>query len=208
MWSDEDCAAYETYWVPGTMQRLAYDIFRFTGLRRHDATLLGPFHIKTGNLEIKTQKTGMIVSFQVPPALLKSILATKEAGKETFLVNRKGKPFDKYTFGNWFRVACRAAKVAKSAHGIRKASASLAAESDVTEAEINSFFGWSHASKESATYLEKARRNRMGTSASNKMFARTVPKGKGKRTGIAKQINFKKLGVVGPPGFEPGTRRL
>lgn len=178
-WTDDDCAAYEAQWPIGTMQRLAYDIFRYTGLRRHDATLLGPGHIKDGEFTIVTQKTGMEVSSVVPLGLVASLAATK-TGPGTFLVNLKGKPFDKFTFGNWFRKACRAAKVFKSAHGIRKATAKMAAEADVTEAQINSFFGWAHGSKESAVYLEKARRNRMATSASKKMFARPLQKGAGK----------------------------
>ena len=178
-WTADDCAAFEARWAVGTMQRLAYDIFRFTGLRRHDATLLGPGHIKDGEFTIKTKKTGMVVSSDIPPGLVAAISATA-TGPTTFLVNLKGKPFDKYTFGNWFRAACNKAGVKGSAHGIRKASANTAAEADVTEAQINSFFGWAHGSKESAVYLEKARRNRMAKAASQKMFARPLQKGKGR----------------------------
>lgn len=39
--------------------------------------------------------------------------------------------------------------------------ASEAAEATATEAQLNSFFGWAHGSRESATYVEKASRKKM-----------------------------------------------
>jgi hypothetical protein len=119
------------------------------------------------------------------PPLLKSIATTK-TGDLTFLVTAKGRPFDKWTFGNWFRAACVKAQVPGSAHGIRKASASAVAEGGATEAEMNSPFGWAHGRRESATYIEKASRKRMAKKASKLLFSRTSELGKG-------EINIKNL---------------
>jgi hypothetical protein len=115
-------------------------------------------------------------------------MATK-TGDLTFLITLKGTPFDKWTFGNWFRKACRAADVPGSAHGIRKASASAIAEEGATEAEMNSLFGWSHGSRESATYIEKANRTRMARSASKLLLSRTENLGEGHD--ISKQLKPK-----------------
>ena len=42
----------------------------------------------------------------------------------------------KESFGNWFREACKAAGVPGSAHGLRKAGATLAAENGATTTEL------------------------------------------------------------------------
>ncbi len=49
----------------------------------------------------------------------------------------------KESLGNWFREACNDAGITgKSAHGFRKAAATLAAESGATEKELDAMFGW------------------------------------------------------------------
>jgi len=48
----------------------------------------------------------------------------------------------KESFGTWFRVACKQAGVSKSAHGLRKAAATRAANNGATEAQLEAFFGW------------------------------------------------------------------
>jgi hypothetical protein len=50
------------------------------------------------------------------------------AARLAFVCGEAGKPLTKESFGNAFREACRAAGVAKSAHGVRKIGATRAAE--------------------------------------------------------------------------------
>lgn len=48
----------------------------------------------------------------------------------------------KESFGNWFRDVCRAAGCPGSAHGLRKAGATRAAERGASERQLMAIFGW------------------------------------------------------------------
>jgi hypothetical protein len=69
-----------------------------------------------------------------PPLLpvLAATIAASKTGDLTFLVTERGTPFVKESFGNWFRDACREAGCPGSAHGLRKAGATRAAENGAT----------------------------------------------------------------------------
>jgi integrase len=54
-----------------------------------------------------------------------------------------------------------------SAHGLRKASAIIAAESGATEAELNAMFGWS-GHQMAQLYTQKADRKRLAARAMQK----------------------------------------
>lgn len=171
-------AAFEARWPLGTMQRLAYEIILCTGLRRGDVHKFGRQHVKGGTYTVRTSKTGMVVESMMAPRLAQAI-ATTRTGDMCFLVSDTGRPFaSKASFGNWFGDACRAAGVEGSAHGIRKAIAAMAAEGGMTEAQLNAMFGWSHGSRESATYIAKASRAKMA-SAVVETITRTIGKGEG-----------------------------
>ena len=181
-WTDEDHISFEARWPIGTRERLAYEIFKCTGLRRSDAVRLGRQHVKDGQFSIRTQKTGMVVTATMLPELLTAISATP-TGELTYLSTMAGRPFaSSASFGKWFSDACHAAGIKGSAHGIRKALAAQAATGDdissATEAQLNSLFGWSHGSRESATYVQKASRAKMAVQAGN-ILTRTRPKGAG-----------------------------
>jgi len=61
----------------------------------------------------------------------------------TFLVTEQGKPFTEAGFTNWFRDRCaEAALPDRSAHGLRKASATRAAENGATTHQLMAIFGW------------------------------------------------------------------
>lgn len=190
-WTAEEMAAYEARWPLGTRQRLAYEIIRCTGLRRGDAWRFGRQHIRNGDYLIRVAKSrkGMVVEGTVPPILWQAIRAVR-TGELNLLITAKGKPFgSKQSFGNWFGAACRAAGILGSAHGIRKAVAAEAAEKQATEAQLNSFFGWEHGSRESATYVQKASRAKM-SKAVGKLLARTPRPGAGHE--IAKPLKTRK----------------
>jgi integrase len=159
-WTIEECERFEAHWPIGTRERLAFDILLYTGLRRGDAVALGPKHVRNRVLTITTSKTGEEVVIPVLPPLQRSIAASK-IGKDTFIATTRGTPFDKASFGTWFRKACDTASVPGSAHGLRKAGAVRAAESGATEAQMNAWFGWAEGSRESATYIKRARRAKM-----------------------------------------------
>ncbi len=169
-WTEDEVARFEAHWKTGTRERLALDILLYTGLRRGDATRLGRQHVAKGVITIRTEKTGREVVIPLLPPLAASIAATK-TGDLTFLVTDRGTGFVKESFGNWFRRACVEAGVPGSAHGLRKAGATRAAENGATEAQMNAVFGWAPGSRESATYIQKANQARMAASAMHTLLS-------------------------------------
>lgn len=184
-WTEEEIAKYEAYWPLGTRERLAFDILLYTGLRRGDAVTLGRQHIKDGIATIRASKNGEVITIPILPPLFMSIEATK-TGDLTLLVTAYGRPFDKAGFGNWFRHSCRAAGVPGSAHGLRKAGATRAAEAGASESQLNALFGWREGSRESATYTRKARRALLAKKSAKLLMlhksSRTTRKGAGSGT--------------------------
>ena len=78
------------------------------------------------------QKTGAHLELPILPALQSVIDATAH-GQLAFLTTEYGKPFTSNGFGNWFRNRCDEAGLPNcSAHGLRKASATLAAMNGAT----------------------------------------------------------------------------
>jgi integrase len=153
-WTSADIDAFEARWPIGTRQRLAMAILAYTGLRRGDAVRLGRQHVQkiivTGDdgspreieaFALTLEKTGERVTIPIAPALAEIIAATPSKGL-TYLETAYGRPQTKAGFGNWFRSACDAAKVPGTAHGLRKALATRAAERGATELELAAMFGW------------------------------------------------------------------
>lgn len=171
VWTAEDIAKFERKWPVGTRARIAFDVLRYTGLRRGDAARLGRPHVKAGVISIKTEKTGEWVTMRMVPELAASI-AAGPIGDLTYITGEAGKPLTKESFGNQFREWCRAAKVMKSAHGLRKFAATTMAEAGATVAELESVFGWS-GGRMASHYTRSADRKRLGLSASSKLSGTT-----------------------------------
>jgi integrase len=142
---------------------LAFDLLLYTGFRRGDAVRVGRQHVRDGVITIRTEKTGEVVSIPMLPPLGASIAATK-TGDLTFLVGRGGQPWVKESFGNWFGEACRAAGCPGSAHGLRKAGATRAAERGASERQLMAIFGWS-TGKMAQHYSRTADRARLAQAA-------------------------------------------
>ena len=105
----------------------------------------------------------------VLPVLAVSIAASK-TGDLTFLVTERGTPFVKESFGNWFREACRKAGCLGSAHGLRKAGATRAAEKGATVNQLMALFGWK-TEKMALLYTRKADRKRLASMAAPLLLA-------------------------------------
>jgi integrase len=80
-------------------------------------------------------------------------------------------PYVKESLGNMFKDACVAAGVKdKSAHGLRKAAATRAAENGATAHELMAIFGWIDI-KEAEIYTRAADRKRLAAQAMSKLEA-------------------------------------
>lgn len=178
-WTDEEVSRFEKRWPVGTKQRLAFEIFRCTGLRRGDAVKAGRQHVKEGVLTMRTEKNGETVHIPILPPLQAAIDAVA-TGNMTFLITEYGKPFTKAGFGNWFRGACIEAACPGSAHGLRKHAATTAAENGATVNQLEAMFGW-HGGKMASLYTKAADRKRMGI-ASAKLMLRGQPENETSRT--------------------------
>jgi integrase len=170
VWTDDEVSQFEARWPIGTRERLAFDLLLYTGLRRGDAVRLGRQHVKAGVFKITTEKNGVIVEAPILAPLARSIEAGP-TGDLAFIVGDRGKPVTKEHFGNWFRETCQAAGVPGSAHGLRKAGATRAAENGATTTELKALFGWTDDAMP-ALYTKTADRARVATGGSSKMLGR------------------------------------
>jgi len=124
--------------------------------------------VREGVISIRTEKhskgrAGEQISIPILPPLAASIEATK-TGDLTYLVMKAGQPWVKESFTNWFREACRKASCPGSAHGLRKAGATRAAEGGATERQLMAIFGWS-TGKMAQHYTRAADRARLARDA-------------------------------------------
>ncbi|AZO76312.1 hypothetical protein BLM15_00915 [Bosea sp. Tri-49] len=140
----------------------------YTGLRRGDACQLGRQHVRNGIITIKTEKTGETV---VIPVLqpLKDSIAAAPTGDLTYIIGEHGRGFTKESFGNWFGDVCRKTNVKGSAHGLRKAGATRAAEQGASESELEAIFGW-RGGRMASLYTRKANRERLAKHAASKLL--------------------------------------
>ena len=145
-WTLGEVAAFEARHPVGTKARLALALLAFTGVRRSDAVLLGRQMERTGRLHFtETKGRDLAPKNRAIPILpqLRAIIEATPSGHMTYLVTEFGKPYTAGGFGNWFRRRCDEAGLKHcSAHGLRKAGATIAAENGATAHQLMAIFGW------------------------------------------------------------------
>lgn len=163
-WTMQDVELFCSRWTIGTRPRLAMELLLHSGLRRSDIVTAGRQHLNGRVFSMRTQKTGAVITIEFPESLVEIINAT-QTGDLHFVANELGSPFTVESFGNWFRDQCRAAKVDKRAHGLRKLSATLAADAGATTHELMAQYGWSNT-QQAEIYTKGADRARLGVKTS------------------------------------------
>jgi integrase len=134
---------------------LALCLLLFAGTRRQDMVVLGKQHVRGDKPNVmgewiryipkKTSKDRPVVSQKPLLPVLRSILTEMAdiLGSMTFLVTELGKPFSEAGFGNWFRDRCDDAGLPLcTAHGLKKAGATIAAERGATTRQLMAMFDW------------------------------------------------------------------
>jgi integrase len=163
-WTLDEVAAFEARHPVGTKARLALTLLLYTGVRRSDVIHLGPQMIKDGWLSFTEAKgrARKVKHRQLPVlAPLKAIIDATPVGHLNFLVTEHGKPYSHGGFGNWFGRQCRLAGLKDcSAHGLRKAGATIAADNGATEFQLMAIYGWESA-KQAAVYTRRANRRKL-----------------------------------------------
>ena len=183
-----------------------FDIYCYAGRRRGDAAALGKQHVKNAIISIDTEKTDTRVTIPILDIL--KALDAGPTGDLAFIATLTGNPMTKESVGNASRDACRDAGIKKSAHGLRKAAATRAANNGASEAQLEAIFGW-EGGKMAALYTKTANRTKLASGAMN-MLARTenetsipAPAGRCGRQRKSLNKNNADLGMVGEVGLEP-----
>lgn len=167
-WTNDDMTKFESRWPRGTRERVMFDILAYTGLRIGDVSVLGRQHVRNNTISIITEKTGMKVTIPML-AQLRATIDAGPTGDLAYVVSRRGAPFNKGALGAAFVEAAQKAGVhGKSAHGLRKAAATRAAENGATERELEAIFGWS-GGRMATLYTSSANRTRLAARAVDKL---------------------------------------
>jgi integrase len=169
-WTVEEVEQYRAHHPVGTRARLALDLLLFTGLRRSDIIKIGRQHVKEGVLAVRTTKTGAVVNIPIFPELRASIDATK-TGDLTFLVAERGRPYmSPIVFGRRFRLWCDEAGLSDqcTAHGVRKAGATIAANDGASARELMAMYGWSRISM-AESYTRNADQAKLARAAAERI---------------------------------------
>ena len=174
-WTVEEVRRFEDHHPKGTKARLALALLLYLGIRRGDLVRLGPHHVKEGVITFIPSKTKhRRVALSHKPILreLAKIIKAGPVGRETFLETAYGKPFTSNGFGNWFRDRCNEAELPNcSAHGLRKAGATIAAENGATVHQLMALFDWQNIAQASV-YTAQADRKRLASEAAGLLARR------------------------------------
>jgi integrase len=180
-WDIGEVRQFEEAHPLGTKPRLALAILLFLGARRSDAVQFGKQHVRaaehmppalrelhTGRWLHYTQhknRKKKPVTLTIPIlADLEEVLEASPLGDLTWLVTTFGNGFTPAGFGNWFRDQCNKAGLRHcSAHGLRKAGATIAADNGASSHTLMSIFGWSTI-KQAELYTRSADQKRLAAS--------------------------------------------
>jgi len=182
-WTDDECAAFEARWTPGTMERRCYVLARCTGQRAGDLAKMTRAHRTGGFIHVVQEKTGK--ELEIPELQqLTAELARGEQGHMSLLTKPDGSAFrNGNDLSPWFAAAIEAAELPDACvlHGLRKLTAKTLAEAGCSAHLIGSVTGHEPNSPEIVRYTRQADQRKMATAAILKLEAN------GDRTGTAKR---------------------
>ena len=164
-WTREEVRQYQERHPSGTKARLALAMFLYTGVRISDAVKLGPQMERNGTIRFTEEKNraNKPKHREVPILpVLRSELDANPSGHLAYLVTEWDRPYaSPKAFGNRFKSWCVQAGLPHcTAHGLRKAGATFAAEQGATEHQLMAIYGWS-SPKQAALYTRAADRKRL-----------------------------------------------
>lgn len=167
-WTIDEVRQFEERHPIGSKARLALALLLFLGVRRSDVVHLGKQHTKDGWIRFVPQKTKhkrRDVSEKPILPILADIIAKSPTGDLTYLETNYGRPFSAVGFSAWFKDRCREAKLHHcSAHGLRKAGATIAANNGASDRMLMALFDWT-SSNQATTYTKAADKKRLTAAA-------------------------------------------
>lgn len=169
-WTLDEVAQFAEHHGTGSSAVLALALLLFTGQRRGDVIRMGPQHVKDGSIRLRQRKTGTEVDIPVLPPL-QAVIDRSNIGNLNFIVTAFNRPFSDAGFGNRFRVWCDAAGLKHcTAHGLRKAGATIAANLGATDEQLMALFGW-ETRKQVSTYTRAADQKKLAIEAATRIAA-------------------------------------
>lgn len=167
-WTPAEVEQFEARHPIGSKARLALALLLFTGPRRGDVVTFGRQHVRDGWIRFVPRKTrykrSTLLEVPIVPELTR-ILEASPKGELTFLETEYGRAFSAAGFGAWFRKRCDEAGLEHcSAHGLRKAGATIAAERGATDRQLMALYGWT-SSSQATVYTAAADRRKLAGEA-------------------------------------------
>ncbi|WP_298164988.1 tyrosine-type recombinase/integrase [Novosphingobium sp.] len=166
-WTEDEIQMFRDHHALGTRERLAMELILWTDQRRCDVVRMGKAQIVDGCLPVEQEKTGATLWIPMPPQLLEAVIAMKPSDTSPFcfLMTKRGQPFRKESFGNFFKKACVDAGLPHcSAHGLRKATLRRMAELEMANELMKSVSG-QKSDKVLAIYTRAANQKKLASSA-------------------------------------------
>lgn len=165
-WTHENLMKFRERWPIGTAQRLACELYQWTGARSVDAIRMGPGMIDgAGLLCFRQQKTGVEVAvpwtapaFGLEPQRRDLMTCLESHDAMVFILTKYGKARSLKAVTQWFSDACTKANLPDlSAHGLRKYRMNQLAEIGAPLLAMQAWVG--HATlKEVERYTRRAAR--------------------------------------------------
>lgn len=145
-WTIEEVQQFRARHAIGSKARLALEMLLFIGCRRGDLVTLGKQHVRNGKIKFVPRKTlykRRTASAKPILPVLADVIERSPCGSMTFLETEAGAPFTAKGFGGWFRDRCDEAELDHcSAHGLRKAGATFAAQEGATVNQLMAMYDW------------------------------------------------------------------
>ena len=167
-WTVEEVQQYEDRHPEGSKARLALSLLLLTGVRASDAIRLGRQMERDGRLHFTEHKDrNRSPKRRTIPIIpeLRAVIDATPSSHLSYLVTEHGRPYaTAKAFGNRFKSWCRQAGLDHcSAHGLRKAGATIAADRGTPAHALMAIYGWTTL-KQAELYTREADRETPGRS--------------------------------------------
>ena len=179
-WTEEECSTFEEFWRPGTMERRAFTLAKYTGQRCGDLAKMSRAHRRDGRIRVVQEKTGADLWIKE----LNEVAAELSLGEQhlMLLTSPNGSPFSSSYLSRWFAGAIDRAQLPDDCvlHGLRKTAACMLIEAGATHLQAMAVTGHKDL-RVFMEYVKDASQKRLADDAMGKVERNA------KRTKIAKR---------------------
>ena len=167
-WTLDELLQFMDCYPPGSKERLAMALMLFTGARGCDARKFGPQMIRDGWLGFHQQKLAKNPRGWIDLPVHEELARELELAPKSdlaFILTPYRKTYSQKGFGNWFNERCREAGLEGcTAHGLRKAAATIAADNGASVQQLMAMFGWL-TEQQAIHYTKEANRKKLAAEA-------------------------------------------